>query len=269
MAVKYDATPPRVDGGSPDRAPDGNGWYNRPLTISFRGSDATSDIDACTVTRYAGPDNPSASLVGSCSDRAGNPSGPGAFPFKYDTTAPTITAVKVQAGNGRAALSWETSQDTSLVELFRTTGARGSATMVYRGTGKSFTDERLANGVRYRYRLTGYDDARNAATREVAATPTAPLLSPQAGAVVSSPPRLVWKAHRGATYYNVQVWRGRRIFSAWPSHRSLKLPREWTYRGRRYRLTPGRYRWYVWPGLGARVRRDFGPLIGSSSFRVR
>jgi len=269
VALKYDSTAPQVAGASPDRAPDGNGWYNHPLTISFHGSDATSNIDACTVTRFVGPDNPSASLTGSCSDRAGNPSGPGAFAFKYDTTAPTIAAVKVQAGNRSATLTWETSSDTSLVEVVRRAGARGAGVPVYRGTGRGFTDTRLANGVRYRYRLTGYDEARNPATREVAATPTAPLLSPQAGAVVSSPPRLGWKARRGATYYNVQVWRGRRIFSAWPTGRSLKLPREWTYRGRRYRLTPGRYRWYVWPGLGRRAQKEFGPLLGSSSFRVR
>ncbi|MDF2752206.1 MAG: Neogenin, partial [Gaiellaceae bacterium] len=269
LAVMYDATAPQVDGASADRAPDGNGWYNRPLTVSFHGSDATSGIDACTVTRYIGPDNPSASLAGSCSDRAGNPSGPGAFPFKYDTAAPTIAAVKVQAGNRTAALSWEASPDTSLVEVVRSAGARRSGVMVYRGSGRSFRDRRLTNGVRYHYRLTGYDEARNSATREVAATPTAPLLSPQAGAVVSSPPRLVWKARRGATYYNVQVWRGRRIFSAWPTRRSLQLPREWTYRGRRYRLTPGRYRWYVWPGLGRRAQKEFGPLLGSSSFVVR
>ena len=120
LAVKYDATAPQVDGASPDRAPDGNGWYNSPLTVSFHGSDATSEIDACTVTRYVGPDNPSASLAGSCSDRAGNPSGPGAFPFKYDSTAPTIAAVNVRAGNRSATLSWETSPDTSLVEVVRT-----------------------------------------------------------------------------------------------------------------------------------------------------
>jgi hypothetical protein len=269
LALKYDATAPQVAGGTPDRAPDGNGWYSGPLTVSFHGSDATSDIGACTVSRYVGPDNPSASVAGSCTDRAGNSSGPGMFTFKYDTTAPSIADLKVKAGNRSAALTWNVSPDTSFVEVVRTAGARGSGVAVYRGTGRSFTDTRLVNGVRYRYRLSGFDEAGNAATREVAATPTGPLRSPQAGATVSSPPRLGWMARRGAMYYNVQVWRGRKIFSAWPTGTSLQLPRAWTYRGRRYRLSPGRYRWYVWPGLGRRSEKRFGRLLGSSSFVVR
>jgi hypothetical protein len=222
------------------------------------------------VTRYAGPDNPSASLAGSCSDRAGNSSGPGVFAFKYDTTAPSLADFKVKAGNRTASLTWDASPDTSLVEVVRTAGARGLGVTVYRGTGRSFTDTRLANGVRYRYRLTGYDGAHNSATREAAVTPTAPLISPQAGARVSAPPRLVWKAAENATYYNVQIWRGGRIFSAWPTGTSIQLRRTWTYRGRRYRLTSGRYRWYVWAGYGRRAQNRFGRQpLGSSSFVVR
>ena len=38
--------------------------------------------------------------------------------------------------------------------------------------------------------------------------------------------------------------------------------------GRRYRLTPGRYRWYVWPGLGARSAKRYGSVLGSSSFVI-
>ena len=60
-----------------------------------------------------------------------------------------------------------------------------------------------------------------------------------------------------------------RILSAWPHGTSFRLRCSWTYNGRRYRLTPGRYRWYVWSGRGRPVQKHFGPLIGSSSFRVR
>ena len=262
LALKYDATAPQVAGASPDRAPDGNGWYNHPLTIRFHGSDATSQIAACTVAGYAGPDNSSASVAGSCSDHAGNPSGTSAFPLKYDASVPSLTNLTVKAGNRTATVSWTASADTMLVEL------RRGETIVYRGTGRTFTDKGLANGVRYRYKLSGYDEAFNAATSEVNATPTAPLVSPKAGAVVSAPPRLTWRAAPNATYYNVQVWRRGRIYSTWPTGTSVQLRRVWRYDGRRFRLTPGRYRWYVWPGRGARAKKDFGPLIGSSSFVV-
>jgi hypothetical protein len=94
-------------------------------------------------------------------------------------------------------------------------------------------------------------------------------VSPAPGAVVKAPPRLAWTRVAKATYYNVQVWRKGRIFSSWPKGTSIKLKRTWIYDGRRYRLTPGKYRWYVWPGLGARMGKKFGPLLGSSSFVVR
>ncbi|HEY9376066.1 MAG TPA: hypothetical protein VIQ02_03105, partial [Jiangellaceae bacterium] len=269
LALKYDSTAPQVVGASPDRAPDGNGWYNHALTVSFLGSDATSQIEACTAAGYAGPDNPSASVSGSCRDRAGNPSGASPFAFKYDASAPSLVSLTVKAGNRSAVLTWVASPDTSLVEIVRTAGARGLGVTVYRGTGRSFTDTRLENGVRYRYTLKGYDEARNVATRDAVATPTAPLISPRAGATVSAPPRLVWKAVEKATYYNVQVWQRGKIFSAWPTRNSIQLKGTWKYAGRNYRLSPGRYNWYVWAGYGSRARKDFGPLLGSSSFVVK
>jgi large repetitive protein len=269
LALKYDSTAPQVVGASPDRAPDGNGWYNHALTVSFLGSDATSQIETCTAAGYAGPDNPSAFVSGSCRDRAGNPSGASPFAFKYDASAPSLVSLRVKAGNRSAVLTWVASPDASLVEIVRTAGARGLGVTVYRGTGRSFTDTRLQNGIRYRYTLKGFDEARNVATREAVATPTAPLISPRAGATISAPPRLVWKAVEKATYYNVQVWRRGKIFSAWPTGTSLQLKRAWKYAGRSYRLSPGRYNWYVWPGYRSRARKDFGPLLGSSSFVVK
>ena len=54
----------------------------------------------------------------------------------------------------------------------------------------------------------------------VTARPTAPLVSPPAGAKVSAPPLLVWTAVPNATYYNVQLWRRGRVLSAWPARTS-------------------------------------------------
>ncbi len=267
--LRYDETAPSNGGGSPSRGPDENAWYNRPLTVTFHGSDATSGIDACTQVTYSGPNTADASVPGFCRDEAGNQSGSSRVQFKYDGTPPALISVTVKAGNRRARLTWEASPDTNLVEIVRKAGTRSAGVRVYRGTGRTFTDKGLENDVRYHYSLTGYDKARNAATRDVVATPTAPLLSPEAGARVSAPPRLVWKPAVEATYYNVQVWRRGRIFSAWPTSASFQLKRTWTYNGRRYRLTPGRYRWYVWPGLGRPGQEKFGRLIGSSSFVVR
>jgi hypothetical protein len=267
LPLGYDATAPQVTGVSPARPPDSNGWYNHPLAVSFQGSDATSEIDACTVAGYNGPDAATATVFGSCRDRAGNASAAASFALKYDSTPPSLTDVRVRPGNGTAVLSWRASSDTSRIEIVRSRGS-GAGVTVYQGAGRRFIDTRLDNGTRYHYAVTGYDEARNSATRRVQVRPAAPLFAPTAGARVSTPPRLSWAPVEQATYYNVQVWRRGKILSAWPARSSLRLRRSWTYAGRRYHLSPGRYRWYVWPGYGPRARRKYGRLLGSSSFVV-
>ena len=198
----------------------------------------------------------------------GNTSGTGAFGLKYDATAPGVTGLTAKARNRSVELSWVASADASRVEIVRTAGARAVKATVYRGAGRTFTDTGLENGVRHRYEVTAYDEAENTASGSVEALPQAPLFGPAAGAKVSAPPVLAWRAVEGATYYNVQVWHKRRVLSMWPSGTSLRLKRSWTYKGKRYHLTPGRYRWYVWPGLGQRAQKRYGRLIGSSSFVV-
>jgi hypothetical protein len=89
--VKRDATPPALSGGSPDRGPDSNGWYNHPVGINFNGTDATSGIASCSGPSYGGPDTASASFSGTCTDNAGNTSAPASFgPIRYDATPPSV-----------------------------------------------------------------------------------------------------------------------------------------------------------------------------------
>ncbi len=268
FSLSYDATPPQVTGAHPDRAADANGWYNRPVGVDFLGADAVSEVEACARVGYGGPDVSSVLLSGSCRDRAGNESAAGSFRLQYDGTAPSVARVKVKAGNRSAVVTWTVSTDTTAVELARSVVGRAGERVVYRGAGDTFTDRTVENGVRYRYRLTGFDEARNAAFGSVEARPTAPLYGPPAGAKVVTPPLLAWKAVPKATYYNVQLWRKGRILSSWPGSTSLRLAKTWRYRGRTYRLEPGRYRWFVWPGFGARAAKNYGRMIGSSTFVV-
>ena len=104
----------------------------------------------------------------------------------------------------------------------------------------------------------------------VSATPTALLLaSPKPGARVVKPPLLRWAPVASAKYFNVQLYRGgKKILSAWPSATRLQLTARWTYAKLPYTLKPGRYTWYVWPGVGARSAAVYGPLLGTSSFVV-
>jgi hypothetical protein len=90
-SIKLDKTPPAITGGQPSRGADVNGWYNKAVGISFRGSDQTSGIDFCTSTTYGGPDSASASVTGRCYDNAGNQSSPLGYGLRYDQTAPVLT----------------------------------------------------------------------------------------------------------------------------------------------------------------------------------
>ena len=94
------------------------------------------------------------------------------------------------------------------------------------------------------------------------------LFSPPAGARVAVPPLLAWTPVPSATYYDIQPFADARVLSAWPTQPRLRLEWSWVYASRRYRLTPGRYRWYVWPGLEPRSAGHYGRLVGGSSFVV-
>jgi hypothetical protein len=98
-SFQYDGTDPSVT-ATPSRPADHNGWYNHAFSVSYSGTDDTSDIDECdTDDDYSGPDTSSGSVSGSCTDNAGN-SGSASYSFKYDATNPTISATLTPAANG-------------------------------------------------------------------------------------------------------------------------------------------------------------------------
>jgi hypothetical protein len=266
VTIRIDKTPPSVAGGA-DRPPDANGWYNRPLVIGFSGIDALSGLQGCSSAPYSGPDSVNASVGGTCRDNAGNVAN-GAFPFKFDSTPPTVTMLTVKPGKRSATLRWRTSSDAQLVELMRQPGRTGAASsLVYRGKGVVSVDRGLVPGRTYRYTLNAYDEALNRGERALDFVGRGALINPAPDARVQRPPLLRWAPVRRASYYNVLlVYRGNRVFAAWPLRPRLQLGRSWIYRGRRYRLRPGLYRWYVFPGFGSLSAGNFGRLLGGSTF---
>ena len=154
-------------------------------------------------------------------------------------------------------------------------GARAAqADVVYDGTGAGFTDTGLKNGTRYAYVVQAADLAGNTATGSATVTPTADastkrLLSPGAGSSLSRPPLLRWRRIARAGYYNVQLFRhGKKLLSAWPRRPRLQLERRWRFAGAKRRLAAGDYRWFVWPGEGARADRRYGERIGARRFTI-
>jgi hypothetical protein len=261
--VRVDKTPPNAS-GHPARPPDAGGWYNHPVGVSFTGSDATSRLAGCSSTTYSGPDSDNASIAGTCTDNAGNV-GHATYGLAYDATPPTLAKVTVKHGDRSVLLGWSASPDTQVAQVTRSQGSSTSK-VIYRGAARAFRDKRLRPGTKYHYTVTAFDPAANSATKALTVTATGRLTNPVPGQRVSSPPRLAWRPVKGASYYNVQLIRGKLIFSAWPKRASLKLPRSWVYQGHRHQLKSGVYRWYVWPGFGPRSHANYGRMVGRSSF---
>jgi len=195
-----------------------------------------------------------------------------------------VASVRVKAGNATVTLTWALPRDPDFdrVSVSRTqSGKAVRAVTIYQGTKRTLTDRRLKNGVRYRYRITTHDRAGNrSAGVLVAATPQAPLVAPRDGVSLTSPPLLRWQAVPRATYYNVQLWLMRtggqqkaarpvKVLSAWPTVPRLKLTPRWAFDGEMYRLVPGTYRWFVFPGFGKRSQARYGALLGQSGFTVK
>jgi hypothetical protein len=267
--IRIDTKPPVAAGAAAARPPDVPGFYRGPVGVTWAGTDAMSGIATCTSLSYAGPDGP-ASLSGTCTDKAGNVSAPLQFALSYDATPPSLGGVSAVGGDTVATVRWAAAADAQQVTVTRSPGPGGApAAIVFAGLGTQVVDTGLSNGGQYTYSVTATDAAGNAATLGAQAAPVSRLVRPQPGARMVRPPLLRWKRLAHADYYNVQLFRGgRKILSSWPSRTRLRLHGAWRYGGHRHRLTPGTYRWYVWPGYGRRSRRAYGAVLGIRTFTI-
>jgi hypothetical protein len=303
VPLKYDATAPQVTKATPDRAPDKDGWYNRPVTFAFEGTDATSGVAGCPDVTYDGPEGPAGAVLGQCSDIAGNLSS-NPFALMFDATPPPIMDLAAMPADRSVALSWRTTDDAESVGVVRTPGMGPEPTsVVFTGPGTGFVDGQVENGVRYAYEVRVEDPAGNAHSETVSAVPEAPaaelsggadeaigaspasggsetpaarrerprLLAPAAGAVFpfGARPLLRWTPVPGADYYNLQLFRDGKILSTWPTRPRYRLELRWRSNGKRQRLVPGEYRWLVWPGFGPRAKVDYGRRIGRREFEIK
>jgi hypothetical protein len=232
-------------------------------TIKFTARDASGNATSAT-----------SSLTIELGSTGSSPSGGSTSPTTPDRTPPgDVRSVQATTGDRAVTLSWKEPPDSDFhhVEIFRALTADSIETRVYTGDATRLVDRGLENGKQYRYVLVAVDKAGNRAGGVlVTATPQAVLLlAPRDGARLSRPPVLAWARIAEASYYNVQLWRGSiKILSAWPTKTRLTLARRWQYGGRRFSLTPGTYRWYVWPGLGARADKSYGPVLGVRMFTI-
>ncbi|MBA2475230.1 MAG: HYR domain-containing protein [Actinobacteria bacterium] len=239
---------------------------------------ANFPVGATTVTftaiDAAGNRTSARAVVTVVAPAAGAAARPPAAPAQDLSPPGNVSALRVKAGDRSVTLTWKLPADSDLdrVAIRRSSaGAPSGADQVtvYEGRGTSFQDRKLRNGVEYRYLLVAYDQARNASAGVAAvALPKARLLyAPREGARIAGPPVLVWSRVGAATYYNVQLYRGKqKVLSVWPVRARFFLRSGWKYGGKSFKLEPGLYRWYVWPGLGRRSQSRYGTMLGEGTF---
>jgi hypothetical protein len=258
---------------TPDRPPDVNGWYNHPVTMTTSGTAFSGIADgACTAPQtYGGPATASAALAGTCTDNAGKAAS-ASFPFRYDATPPVLSVFS-QPADHVAGLSWRVTAGPAPlapIQLTRRPGLkRAASSVLYAGSGTTYQDHQVRNGSTYAYTITVIDQAGNASQHTVRIRPGVRLLAPRPNARLSAPPLLRWTEIPKASYYNVQLFKGSKILSAWPTHASLRLSKSWRFGGRRHRLGPGRYHWYVWPGYGPQRDNRYGKPLGNTTFVIQ
>jgi hypothetical protein len=267
--IKVDATPPTGVTASFSRKPDFRGWYNHPVTISWSGADATSGIAGCSSVTYSGPDNEAATVDGTCTDLAGN-TADDPVQLAYDATAPVLSAVTERSTAGANLLHWSSSSASDRIVVRRSSRGSKSHPTVFDGHGGGFADKKIRPGAQYVYSVHSVDQAGNSSSVvRVTGLPKVLTLGETGYVPRAAPnPILRWGRFRGAAYYNVQLFRGsRRIYAAWPTAHQVGLRTSWKWARHRFRLTPGRYRWYVWAGLGSRSLARYR-AVGSAAFIV-
>jgi HYR domain len=242
---------PSVTNDAPPTLPVGND------TVTFTARDASGNSTSGTAVLTVKPQPP--------------PGTPQLPPTVVDRTPPDdVTGVKVKVGNRLVRLRWKNpnAKDFAYVLITRSLPSPGSEpTTVYKGKGAQLVDRKVTNGISYRYVLVAFDQTGNASGGvAAAATPRRQLLTaPPDGAKVKKPPKLVWIGK--ASFFNVQLFRGNtKVLSAWPTKSTYVLKKTWKYEKRRYRMSRGLYRWYVWPAFGTRSRPEYGGLLGTSAF---
>lgn len=267
--IKIDADPPTGVASHLARTPDHNGWYNHPLPVTWSGSDATSGIAGCTSLNYGGPEGAGMFVSGGCTDNAGNAT-PTGVTINYDATAPALSGVSVASAADADVVRWTSSEPTARIVVRRAARADKRRVVVFSGTGSSFVDKKIQPGIEYIYTLRAVDQAGNAsAPATVEGLPKVLTLRKMPYVPRAAPkPILSWDRVRGAQYYNVQLFRGKkRVLAAWPTTHQFGVPKAWKWDRRTHRLGPGHYRWYVWAGFGARSFAQY-KTVGSAEFIV-
>lgn len=97
VTIKRDATAPTIS-GSASPAPNGSGWNNTNVAVSFSCSDAPSGVASCEPDLTLSSEGAGLSASGTAVDNAGNSASATVSGINIDKTAPTVSVTGVTNG---------------------------------------------------------------------------------------------------------------------------------------------------------------------------
>jgi hypothetical protein len=97
LNINIDRTPPTITGVITP-APNGNGWNNTPVTVTFTCADDDSGVAVCPAPVQVSTEGANQAITGTATDKAGN-STQATVTVNIDETAPTIVGTPAPAPN--------------------------------------------------------------------------------------------------------------------------------------------------------------------------
>ncbi len=254
----------RTGGGVAPAAADGGTAVCAPAQPGC--SDASAATGTWSYGVFARDAAGNVALIGTVSNVVVVDKTPPLAPTKLTVTRPKA---KSKAKSITLTLHWvkPTAADLDrmvvVLNLKRAPVGPADGKAVYHGLGTSAKVKLLPGQVGY-FAVYAYDHSGNyshSPLRKKVSLASLISLRPLSGSPVSvSTPVLTWKAAKGSTYYNVQVFHnGKHVVVGWPSKASYRIPPGM--------LKSGTYVWYVWPAVQhANSSPTFGKLIGRATF---
>ncbi|HEX4815917.1 MAG TPA: hypothetical protein VFV66_24485 [Nonomuraea sp.] len=138
--IRIDQVKPTIN-GAPDRAPNANGWYSGPVTVSFTCADALSGLASCTPDQVVPGEGTNLGAAGAASDKAGNTAAVSVGGLNVDWTAPTLvlSADRAANANGWYNAAVTVSATTCADALSGVAACPAPVAIAGEGTGQSVT----------------------------------------------------------------------------------------------------------------------------------
>ena len=179
-------------------------------------------------------------VFGGSQDPAGNPRGAaavGAPPHANATSGSKSTAKPKQASTSRPKPTPKKAAATSETPKPKQAGTPKKAT----------TSKQAVETPKTATKPKTISKPKTSTKPKTSSKPAAGAETPKPTAPAATR-RFAWAPVEGATGYHVELFRGAdRVLAQDTKEPVLELGSTWRYQGREMRLTPGTYRWYVWP----------------------